>query len=449
MNKSILFAIPFSIFLFLLANTDAFAAHIMGGEMTYDCTSSGQYTITMKIYRDCSTGGAAFDSQGINSITGKISVWQGDVLFIPTVELDAPIIRSIDSALDTCLTAGTGQCIQEGTYTIELNLPVNSETYTIVYQRCCRSAAISNIINPGSVGFTCYVQINPASQDICNDSPEFADDPLFTACVSQLLFESQRGVDESVDTELSYSFCRAQLGGGLGGLNGDIAAQEGPGGIAPNPDLPPPYMSATYILPTYLHTQPLGQDAQTDYEETSGLLTGLPTTTGTYVMTMCMKEKQNGILMSEVRREFLMSVVNCNEQAFSIVDTTVAIGSVLHGIEINQDTFFTIRHDDPDRECDSLAHFDVHILVGTQVIENTELISAFPNPFSDELTILSSSGAIKEIQLYAINGKLLRSVSSLSDNQIKLNTYSIEPGMYLLVTRTNEGNFVNRIIKSI
>jgi len=36
-------------------------AHIVGGEMTYRCLGNGQYVFTMKVYRDCFSGGASFD----------------------------------------------------------------------------------------------------------------------------------------------------------------------------------------------------------------------------------------------------------------------------------------------------------------------------------------------------------------------------------------------------
>ena len=61
--KKILF---FCIFIFLFSN--AFAAHISGGEMSYVYLGPGtlpgtlKYQVTLKMYRDCNSTGAALDN---------------------------------------------------------------------------------------------------------------------------------------------------------------------------------------------------------------------------------------------------------------------------------------------------------------------------------------------------------------------------------------------------
>jgi hypothetical protein len=47
--------------LFLLLNK-AYATHIVGGEIYYTCLGGDNYKITLKLYRDCFNGQAAFDS---------------------------------------------------------------------------------------------------------------------------------------------------------------------------------------------------------------------------------------------------------------------------------------------------------------------------------------------------------------------------------------------------
>ncbi|MBL0237277.1 MAG: hypothetical protein IPQ02_11875 [Saprospiraceae bacterium] len=53
--------------LFALCNHSIFAKHIIGGDISYVCnginktTNRANYTITIKVYRDCNGNGAKFD----------------------------------------------------------------------------------------------------------------------------------------------------------------------------------------------------------------------------------------------------------------------------------------------------------------------------------------------------------------------------------------------------
>ena len=50
------------------------AAHIIGGEITYVCLGNNEYEFTMKIYRDCASTGAQFDSTVGSSTEGSVTV---------------------------------------------------------------------------------------------------------------------------------------------------------------------------------------------------------------------------------------------------------------------------------------------------------------------------------------------------------------------------------------
>ena len=64
MRQIRLFAIAIFTFFFLINNINA--AHIIGGELTYQCLGNGGYSITLKVYRDCQNGRAGFDENGTN-----------------------------------------------------------------------------------------------------------------------------------------------------------------------------------------------------------------------------------------------------------------------------------------------------------------------------------------------------------------------------------------------
>ena len=63
------------------------AAHLVGGEITYTCNGGNNYTIRLRVYRDCNSGGAQFD----NTVTFTIFDNTGAQLYNPTVNKGATI----------------------------------------------------------------------------------------------------------------------------------------------------------------------------------------------------------------------------------------------------------------------------------------------------------------------------------------------------------------------
>jgi len=51
----------FLILIILTAALSTYAAHIIGGSISYVCLGNGEYEFTLFIYRDCNGGGADFD----------------------------------------------------------------------------------------------------------------------------------------------------------------------------------------------------------------------------------------------------------------------------------------------------------------------------------------------------------------------------------------------------
>ena len=307
------------------------AAHIIGGVMTFECTAPGKYTISMKIYRDCQGGGAEFDSKGGNSIVGSVTVYQGANIYQPysSIKLTAPRVEPIPPDQNPCLIVPPGVCVEEGVYTFDLDLPIVAETYTIVYQRCCRNGSITNIVNPGGVGATFFVQINQQSQLQCNSSPVFNDFPPIVICNNEDIYYDHRAFDSTPGVQLVYSLCPPFIGGGTRGLGADINAQSLPNGIAPDPDQPPPYEEVTFIQPNYAFDRPLGAFPALSIDPNTGIMTGLPSTTGQFVVGVCVQEFLNGVLLSEIRRDFQFNVADCERRVFATLeaDETLADGT--------------------------------------------------------------------------------------------------------------------------
>ena len=306
-------------FLALLHNPAAtLANHIIGGELTYDCLGGGNYEITMKIYRDCLGGGADFDSRP-NATTGTITVYRGDSNdpFIETFNLNAPSVTRINPDENPCLVIPPNLCVQEGIYVFNLELPPSDESYHVVYQRCCRNVSITNILAPGESGATYTVEINPRSQEICNDSPVFNDFPPIVICAGEPLVFDHSASDNDTATQLVYEFCTPFLGGGTDGTPANGGSPFAFTGVAPNPDAPPPFDPVNYRLPAYAFNRPMGGDPVITIDPNTGIITGTPIVEGQFVVGVCVNEFLNGELLSTVRRDFQFNVTACERRVFA------------------------------------------------------------------------------------------------------------------------------------
>ncbi len=284
------------------------AAHIIGGTINYVCHGNGDYTFTMKVYRDCNGGGAFFDSDFVGGapFAGTVTIFLGNsAIPFDVIELDAPIITDIEPNLSNpCLVVPPDVCVEEGIYIFDIELPVSTSSYHIVYQRCCRNNSITNLEMPGETGATYYMELTPNSQSLCNSSPVFNDFPPVAICTGEPIDFDHAATDPDGDL-LVYEFCTPITGGG-----NDQQNAESPVGVAPNPDLPPPYAPVSFNA-AYSFSNPMLANPQLSIDPNTGFLTGVPLAAGQYVVGVCVKEYRNGVLLSETRREFQFNVANC------------------------------------------------------------------------------------------------------------------------------------------
>lgn len=316
MKKILHFGLGFGIFFGFLPVSDA--AHIIGGEITYEClgftngdpnSNSRTYRFTMKIYRDCQGGGADFDSAPFGAFTASVSIYQeGVATAINTYYLSAPTETFIDpDPGNPCVQIPGNVCVEEGIYIFpDIDLPIIEDSYFITYQRCCRNNSISNISNPGGSGATYFIELTPEAQESCNNSPTFNNFPPIILCADQPFVFDHSATDAEGD-QLVYEFCTPFLGGGL---NFDMP-QAG-NGIAPDPDLPPPYNSVQFLAPNYTPLTPLGNASPVTINLTSGQITGTPGFIGQFVVGVCVSEYRNGQLLSVVRRDFQFNITSCD-----------------------------------------------------------------------------------------------------------------------------------------
>jgi hypothetical protein len=287
----------------------SFAAHLVGGEISYMCigpsANGNSYQINLTLYRDCNSLGAPFDAQASIAIYGgpnqntlitTLSVAHGPVVNIPAV------------VANPCLQTPPNVCTEKTSYTTNTTLPVVTHGYTIVYQRCCRNNTITNVANSGTWGNSYFIKI-PPQDTVCNSSARFNQDPPIVMCKDDSL-NVDFSVNELDGDSVFYSLCQPLHG----------ASQNSP---APNPPSAPPYNTVPYVFP-YSSTYPMPSNPQIGVNSSTGILSGTPIGTGQYVFAVCAEEyDSNGVLLSTLRRDYQFNVVNCNSLD-SVISYTVS-----------------------------------------------------------------------------------------------------------------------------
>lgn len=311
---SILFAVA------LFAPNNANATHVAGGDLYYECLGNGMYRIILEFRRDCFNGAvnAQFDdpaSLGIYSPDGTLQNQLGDrgQIRIPFAAQD-----TLNEVLTSeCSVEGEDVCIHRTTYIDTVFLPDNADGYIISYQRCCRNASLSNIIDPLLTGATYWAHITPRAMDLCNSSPSFKAWPPIYLCASEMTQFDHSAVDADGDS-LVYRLCLPNSG----------ASEPFPN---PQPSNPPPYPNVTYLSPysvaNMMGTADLTIDPQT------GLLSVNPSLVGQFLIGVCVDEYRDGELLSTVMRDFEFNVRICNK--FVNADFSVDPNPICDGLSVN------------------------------------------------------------------------------------------------------------------
>ena len=294
------------LFIFLSIHTQA--THIVGGVMGYQCLGinntgdSVRLRINLRIYRDAINGQAPFDNPAIVGIfTGNNST--------PylSLELYNPVITNAPVALSNpCLSVSPNSvAVEEAIYTTVVTVPINSQGYTLAYQRCCRNQSISNLSNPGSVGATYDIFITPLALQSCNSSPNFNNYPPIVICKDQPINFNHAATDLN-GNRLEYSFCHPHTG----------ASQAQP---LPNPPSAPPYTLIPFSA-GFTPNFPMPANPPLSIDPQSGLLTGVPRQNGQYVVGVCVSEyNSSGALLSTTLRDFQFNVVDCYSNLQAII----------------------------------------------------------------------------------------------------------------------------------
>lgn len=281
------------------------ADHITGGEMSYRLArvdgSNYVYEVTLKLYRNCNTG-AQLDPSAI------IAVFENNS-FAMITSVSSPLGSSTTLRLrdpGPCITNAPEICYEVGTYMATITLPSSARGYTLAYQRCCRILGINNLLGSSSIGAT-YTATIPGNFIVRNgpenNSAVFTGIDTVIVCGGYPFTYDFGAFDPDAGDELRYRFCAAYPGGTPGGATG-------PGtGPAPNPPSAPPYPNVPYAFP-FSGTNPLGPNVEIN--PTTGLITGTAPQQGVYVVTVCVDEIRQGVVIATQRKDLQIKAGGCD-----------------------------------------------------------------------------------------------------------------------------------------
>ena len=292
MSKSLLRNTILTLFFSVVAYQSAFATHIIGGEMNYQCLGNNDYQISLTVYRDCFLGEAPLDD------TAYVAIYDGNGQLVNTLPI---LLGAIDSIrqVDVCLLKPPNICVETTTYIDTINLLPIIGGYHLAYQRCCRNQTILNIVDPLNTGATYDIVLTEAAMKSCNNSPILKNLPPTFVCVNRPLTLDNSASDVEGDS-LIYRFSTP--------LDGGISIDN----PRPRPAFPPPYDTVIWNTPIYSLVNILG-GTPLKIDPKTGIISGKPNTIGQFVVGVCIDEYRKGQFLSTTRRDFQYNVIPCED----------------------------------------------------------------------------------------------------------------------------------------
>ncbi|RYZ47879.1 MAG: hypothetical protein EOP49_20090, partial [Sphingobacteriales bacterium] len=273
---------------------------MIGGDVTYICKGANTFEFTITLYQDClygEPGALAQDNPAYYSIfdAGTNAYVTGDsVVALSTVIVDPNFSNA-------CINNYPNTCMRKQTFRFSRTLQPNNNGYVIVYERCCRNASISNIVSPGNVGVTYFATIPPFQNGQCpNNSAVFKNFPPQIICANNPFVYDFSAIDNDGDS-LSYKLCAARPGGSTSDAK--------PYG----PDMNMPVQASVVYKAPRTAEVPVPGTPPMQINPVTGLLTGTPSSTGRFVVSVCVTEWRNGVAINTISRDVQFVITNCSK----------------------------------------------------------------------------------------------------------------------------------------
>lgn len=188
---------------FLLAGSVAWATHMSGGEIYWECIGPNQYRIRLIVYRDCA--GIAVDPSYNLVLTSPCGDRNLTVYHNGPTELSQ--LCDLELPNSTC-NGGLLPGIQQYTYTATITLDP-CDSWRISWTNIYRNNAIVNLTNPGTRHMYIESILNSADAP-CNDSPTFTNTAIPYVCLGYPISYSYGSIDAEGDS-LSYALIGARM----------------------------------------------------------------------------------------------------------------------------------------------------------------------------------------------------------------------------------------------
>ena len=305
--------------LILLLSTLSYLAkadHITGGEMyyTYNGLTAGEnsYTVTLKLFKRCNSG-REFPNPAVISVFNKLSFDRFSDFSVSLLREET--ISMIDT--DPCVTDPPVVCYVVGYYQFVISLPLNQAGYILASEVNYRIRGISNTDNAQTgATYTCEIPgTQPLNNGHVNISATFTGNDLVVVCADNY-FEYNFGARDDDGDELRYYFC-----GAYASTHNFIGGE--PAGN-------PPYRSLVYNSPEFTASFPLGDKVTINPK--TGLISGIAPKAGIYVVTVCVEEVRNTVLIATQRKDLQINITDCNvasallNEAYMLCDNSRSIG---------------------------------------------------------------------------------------------------------------------------
>ena len=282
-----------------LTSKPAHADHIYGGHLTLRYTGTpGQYELSMLM---------VFNR---NQTQGTPASYENPVVYI---------FRKRDNALmplgfpqltltnTTDLTPNNSACDRQQKlalsylkYSRIITLPASQyndpQGYYMIWERCCRSGGITNVVNSGTTGMVFRLDFPPVTTT--NSAPDFVAPPAEYVCINKPYTADFKATDADGD-ELRYE------------LANPLAGYTTPTPIPTGSGLSRVSYPAVNWVGGYSATNTIPGSPALSINPTTGLITVRPNRLGIFAFTVLVREFRNGVEIGQVRRDYQFPVVDC------------------------------------------------------------------------------------------------------------------------------------------
>ncbi|MFN4144730.1 MAG: gliding motility-associated C-terminal domain-containing protein [Runella sp.] len=273
------------------------ANHFIGGDLSLQKRGSnpGAYTISLTIIYD--------DLLNTTDEKTFVSVFRkSNHVRIEDFTLTRVALEALPFTNGRCVATPANARITLARYTADVTLSPTlynaPEGYYLAWEECCRNRNVQNIQNPSRVGIVFYAEIPPVST--VNSSPQFKTPEIRYVCVGKS-FEADFGATDADGDQLRYSLVTPLIGSTDGG--GTFPAKAQPG----------PYTRAAWQV-GFDSTQAIKGLPSLHINSSTGQIRVKASEIGIFAFAVRCEEWRGGVKIGEVRREFVVRVVDCKSQ---------------------------------------------------------------------------------------------------------------------------------------